>query len=59
KMINQVFMALSMACGLDAAIIDPTDKKMMAIIKVATTLLGEDSFCLNYIKAYRNGDLSF
>lgn len=59
KMINQVFMALSMACGLDAAIIDPTDKKMMAIIKVATTLLGEDSFCMNYIKAYRNGDLSF
>lgn len=59
KMINQVFMALSMACGLDAAIIYLTDKKMMAIIKVATTLLGEDSFCLNYIKAYRNGDLSF
>ena len=59
KMINQVFMALSMACGLDAAIIDPTDKKMMAIIKVATTLLGEDSFCMNYIKACRNGKLYF
>jgi len=52
-------MALSMACGLDSAIVDPTDKKMMAIIKVAMTLLGEDPFCAKYIRAYREGDFYF
>ena len=59
KLINQVFMILTMGCGMDAAIIDPTDKRMMAIIKTAKTLLGEDNFCSEYIKAYREGKLTF
>jgi len=59
KLINQVFMVLSMAHGMDAAIIDPTDKKMMAITKTAITLLGEDNFCGGYIQAYRQGKLTF
>ncbi|HAJ33944.1 MAG TPA: methyltetrahydrofolate--corrinoid methyltransferase [Candidatus Atribacteria bacterium] len=59
KLINQVFMILTMGCGMDAAIIDSTDKRMMAIIKTATTLLGEDNFCGEYIKAYRKGKLTF
>ena len=42
KLINQVFMLLTMASGIDAAIIDPADKRLMAFIKVATTLLGKD-----------------
>jgi 5-methyltetrahydrofolate--homocysteine methyltransferase len=52
-------MILSMAHGMDAAIIDPTDKRMMAITKTATTLLGEDNFCGEYIQAYREGKLTF
>jgi cobalamin-dependent methionine synthase I len=59
RLINQVFMILTMCCGMDAAIIDPTDKRMMAMIKTATTLLGEDHFCSEYIKAYREGKLTF
>jgi cobalamin-dependent methionine synthase I len=59
KLINQVFMILTMGCGMDAAIIDPTDKRMMAITKTATTLLGEDNFCGEYIQAYREGELTF
>jgi len=54
-----VFMILTMGCGMDAAIIDPTDKRMMAITKAATTLLGEDNFCSEYIQAYREGKLTF
>jgi len=53
KLINQVFMILTMGCGMDAAIIDPTDKRMMAITKTAMTLLEKDSFCCGYIQAYR------
>jgi len=59
KLLNQVFMALAMGCGMDAAIIDSTDKKMMAIVKAALTLLGKDNFCTEYIQAYRKGKLSF
>lgn len=58
KLINQVFMMLTMGCGMDAAIIDPTDKRMMAMIKTASVLLGEDRFCMGYIKAFREGRLS-
>jgi len=59
KLINQVFMILTMGCGMDAAIIDPTDKRMMAITKTAMTLLEKDSFCCGYIQAYREGKLTF
>ena len=59
KLINQVFMILTMGYGMDAAIIDSTDKRMMAMIKTATTLLGKDSFCGGYIQAYRKGKLTF
>ena len=58
KLINQVFMMLTMGCGMDAAIIDPTDKRIMAMIKTASVLLGEDHFCMEYIKAFREGRLS-
>lgn len=59
KLINQVFMILTMGCGMDAAIIDSTDKRMMAIVKTAKILLGEDNFCGGYIQAYRKGKLTF
>ena len=58
KLINQVFMILTMGCGMDAAIIDPTDKRMMAMIKTAMVLLGKDNFCSDYISAYRQGKLT-
>jgi cobalamin-dependent methionine synthase I len=58
KLINQAFMILAMGCGMDAAIIDPTDKRMMAMIKAAMVLLGKDNFCSEYIQAFREGKLN-
>lgn len=58
KLMNQVFMMLAMGCGMDAAIIDPTDERLMAMIRTANVLLGKDRFCMGYIKAYREGRLS-
>ncbi len=55
RLINQVFMVLALSSGLDAAIIDSTDKRLMAIIKASLTLLGKDKYCCEYIKAYREG----
>ncbi len=57
-MINQVFMVLALDRGLDAAIIDPLDKRMMANVITATTLLGQDKACKRFLKAYRSGGFS-
>ena len=57
KLINQGFVVLAMACGLNAAILDSTDQKIMALIKAANLLLGKDEFCGRYLKAFREGKL--
>lgn len=58
KLINQVYMMLAMGRGLDAAIIDPLDRRMLASIVTANTLLGYDKACKNFLKSYRRGDLN-
>jgi 5-methyltetrahydrofolate--homocysteine methyltransferase len=47
-----------MAQGLDAAIIDPTDRELMAGLVAAEAILDRDKFCSGYITAYRQGKLS-
>ncbi len=51
---NQIFMAMAIAKGLDGAIVDPRNKRMMATIQAAETLIGRDSYCENYLEAHRN-----
>ena len=53
KFMNQTFMTMAIAKGLDGAIINPLDKKMMANIIAAEALSGRDNFCMNYLKAFR------
>ncbi len=53
KFMNQSFMVMAIARGLDGAIINPLDTKMMANIIAAETLVGRDDFCMNYLKSYR------
>ena len=57
KQINQVYMLLAMARRLDAAIVDPTDRRMMVNILTARMLLGQDFACRAYLAAYRQGKL--
>jgi cobalamin-dependent methionine synthase I len=56
-MINRSFMLMAAATGLDAAIMDPLDAKIMSLVKVADMLVGKDSYCKAYIKAHRRGIL--
>ncbi len=58
KHINQIYMAMAMGQGLDAAILDPLDTRMMANIVTARMLLGQDRVCKQFLKAYRSGDLN-
>lgn len=55
KVINRTFVALMMEAGMDSAIIDPLDRKIMATIQTADMLLGYDNFCMNYLKGVRAG----
>jgi cobalamin-dependent methionine synthase I len=53
--INRIFVTLMMAAGMDSAIIDPLDKKIMATIRTADMLLVYDNFCMEYLKGVRSG----
>jgi 5-methyltetrahydrofolate--homocysteine methyltransferase len=55
KFINQTFMIMAISRGLDGAIVNPLDARMMSGIITAETLMGRDSYCMNYLKAYRAG----
>ena len=57
KLVNQIFVAMAIAKGMDSAIIDPLDQRMMANILVAEALSGKDQFCMEYITAERAGKL--
>ncbi len=59
SMLNAVFLAMMLQAGLDAAILDPLNKKIDAILRTSAALLGDDEFCMEYIKSYREGRLSF
>jgi 5-methyltetrahydrofolate--homocysteine methyltransferase len=68
KLINQVFIRLAIDAGIDAGLIDPVQTSLDAVFALKTEsvraqyasdmLLGKDEFCMNYITAYRNGDLA-
>lgn len=53
KFLNQTFMVMAIIKGLDGAIVDPLDKKMMATIIAGEALAGKDEWCANYLAAYR------
>lgn len=55
KFLNQAFMVMAIAYGLDGAIINPLDARMMANIVAAEALAGKDNFCVKYLKAFRGG----
>lgn len=59
SILNAVFLAMMLSAGLDAAILDPIDKKIKAVLKASDALLGKDEFCKEYIKSYRAGELKF
>ena len=57
--VNQTFMSMAVAYGLDGAIINPLDKRMMANIIAAEVLAGRDNYCMAYMKAHRAKKFEF
>lgn len=58
KLMNRVFLAMCMMAGLDSAVMDPLDERIMAELLAADALLGNDEWCMNYITASREEKLA-
>jgi 5-methyltetrahydrofolate--homocysteine methyltransferase len=56
-MINRAFLLMAAYAGLDAAILDPLDAKLMNLVRVADLLTGKDIACRGFIRAHRKGIL--
>jgi 5-methyltetrahydrofolate--homocysteine methyltransferase len=57
KVINAAFVSMAANSGLDAAILDPTDKYVVSAITASMALLCNDEYCAEYIRAFREGKL--
>lgn len=57
SIVNRIYLVLLMQAGFDSAIIDPTERDMVATILAAEALLGKDEYCMAYIMAEREGQL--
>ena len=55
KIVNRAFLIMALQAGMDAAIMDPLDMDLMALLKASELLLGRDEYCMNYLMAYRAG----
>ena len=57
KLINQVFLVSAMTAGLDGAILDPLDKKLMSLLYATEAVLGIDEYGINYLEKFREGEI--
>lgn len=55
KLLNGAMTVLCLGRGLDAAILDPLDRTLMALIAASEALLGRDEYCVRYIALARAG----
>jgi cobalamin-dependent methionine synthase I len=57
SLVNRAFLTLAMKAGLNAAILDPLDKKLMGTLRATAVLLNQDPWCQAYTAAFRTGRL--
>jgi len=57
--LNQTFMSMAIARGLDGAIVNPLNQRMMANIVGAEMLAGKGDSCMEYLTAHRAGQFEF
>jgi len=50
RLLNRTFLAMLVEAGLDGALIDPTDRRIIETIYASRALLGRDNYCMQYIK---------
>jgi 5-methyltetrahydrofolate corrinoid/iron sulfur protein methyltransferase len=53
SLINRIFLTMAASYGLDAAILDPTDKDLMDAVISSELVLNKQIYCDSYLDAYR------
>ena len=53
SLVNRTFLIMAQEAGLDAAIADPLDKKLMDCMITAELILNKQIYCKAYLDAYR------
>jgi len=56
--VNRTFFVMAASYGLDAAIVNPLDAKLMSLVTVSDMLTGNDPRCKAFVKAHRKGLLT-
>lgn len=51
--LNRVFLTLMVSAGLDSAILDTSDRKLMTVLRASLAMCGRDEYCTGYISAFR------
>ena len=54
-LLNRTYLAMCMHAGIDGAVLDPGNSKMMSMIFAGEALLNKDRFTKKYLKAHRKG----
>ena len=57
RLVNRCFLTAAVSRGMDAAILDPTDRHLLGALKASLMLMGKDEFCMSFITAFREGRL--
>jgi len=57
RLLNRTFIPMLAGAGADTFIVDVRDNPTMAAVTATEALLGNDEFCMNYMRAYRDGRL--
>lgn len=52
-LLNRTFLAMAMACGLDAAIADACDEALIETAAAAEVLLNQNVYCDSYVKMFK------
>lgn len=53
-LINRTYLTMAMALGLDAAILDVLDERLMESVSTAQMLLNRDIYCDSFLEAFRS-----
>lgn len=55
--VNRIFLVMSLACGLDAAILDPLDKELVDSAITSELVLNKNIYCDSFLDAYRKKNI--
>ncbi len=53
SLVNRTFLIMAVACGLDAAILDPLDKELVDSAITSDLILNKHIYCDSFLDAYR------